>query len=178
MTRMLLTAAAIAAVAVAVGVLAIRRHQPARPKPFVVGVGGDLERTLPRLLGLERRVARTPGVGTVRGPATVIDRAVARAERRIAAVSGGTARGYADALVRLGSIGRPALTNRSFVTTLVYGSGTAPTPRFRAYLPDSGHALVFVQPEPGLGGEETSALRRRIEGIARAARLGVFEVRG
>jgi hypothetical protein len=175
MTRTIVAAAALAALAAPA--VALMGRQGAHPKPIVIVVRGDVERRLPRVLGLERSAARAPGVAAVRGPATLVNAAVTRAKRRLAAMSGGTRQGYADALVRLGSIGRPALSNRAFVTELVYGSGTAAKPPFRAYLPDEGRALVYVRPRAGLGRAATAALARRLERLARASRLDVSEVR-
>jgi hydrophobe/amphiphile efflux-3 (HAE3) family protein len=190
-------------------------------EPIVVSLNGDLERTLDpanllKLVALEGRLARLPGVRSVYGPGTFVNQTIVQTDRIMSRELGGLsaraeaaasrARGraraagapaaivaasgdaafravvksraqdYADLLVRLGSVGAPALSNRTFVGTLVFGAGVTPKKRFQWLFPDAGHALILVRPRPGLQGEPALALGERIRRLASASGLDGIRV--
>lgn len=166
--------AATALVAVVLAAVQLWPSDGAREE-IVVEVKGDLGQTLAAanlrsLLDLEGDLSRVAGVRSVLGPGTFVQRAVVATQRAIGAESGeGNAR--ADLLVRLGLTRAPTLGDRTFVATLVYGSGTRPKPRFARLFPDSGRARIVVRPRPGLGDDALRALEEQLTSIVRARRL-------
>ncbi|MEA2172198.1 MAG: uncharacterized protein QOF76_5498 [Solirubrobacteraceae bacterium] len=165
-------------------------------EPIVVSVGGDVRQilqpaTLLRLLALEGRMARLPGVRAVYGPATFINQAViqtgrvvdgqlgalTRAARRATTpaerhrIVAQRARQFRDLLVRFGSIGPPALDNAGFVRTLIFGSGVEPKKRWQWLFPDAHHAVVLVRAAPGVDGDRAIALGTRLRRLVSQAKL-------
>lgn len=85
-----------------------------------------------------------------------------------------------ELFVRFGSVGLPALTNQTFVNTLVFGAGVEPKRRFRWLFPDTQHALVLVRPEPGVSGPEMLTLGKQIRALTSKAKIegGTTQVAG
>jgi hypothetical protein len=162
-------------IAGAVGLATAAGPSPSARERIAIVVDGDVTGTLApgnleALLRLERKIDRLPGVTGVRGPGTFVEGAVARTTRLIRRKLRGVSdrrQAYRDLLVRIGSVGPPALGNRMFVATLVYGAGTSPKPGLRSIFPSSRRALIVVGAGPGV----TPALERRVRRLARGTRL-------
>lgn len=144
------------------------------PATFLNQTIAQTETVLKRELGAvddearkEADAARAAALAAGAGRAEADRRAAAARERTIRA----KAKDYEDLMVRLGSVGLPSLTNRSYVDGVVFGSGVEPKQRFRWLFPDAEHALIIVRPEPGLGEERTLALGRRMASLTTAAKL-------
>jgi predicted RND superfamily exporter protein len=158
--------------------------------PIIVSLAGDLQNTVGKddlvaLLGLEGDIARSPGVASVYGPGTFVNQTIIQIDNVIKQELGSASldnltpadvQKYKALLVRFGSIGPPALDNRTFVLALVYGSGTTPKRRFQWLFPDNQHAVILVRPDRGLDGPAATALAARIRSLASAAGLNGVRV--
>jgi hypothetical protein len=157
---------------------------PGRAQPFVVSLRGPLATTLdPANLSaeaaLERRLARLPGVRSVLGPATLIERQASALSEQIDRLvarqhpaSRAAARKDLDAvLVHYGYIGRPSLRNQSFIGELIFGAGVVPLRRFAAVLPDAGHARVVILPRAELAAAGLRRLTADVRRLVTGAQL-------
>ncbi|MEV4418408.1 hypothetical protein AB0L40_00350, partial [Patulibacter sp. NPDC049589] len=106
--------------------------------------------------------ARSRAEKAGRSPANAV---LAGEEARLKAL-GSRAESFRALLAQFGSSGVPALGNRAFVDTVVFGMGTTPKPRFRWVFPDVDHALVLVRPEAGLDAAAVLGLGDRIRALA------------
>ena len=143
--------------------------------PIVISLRGNVATTLdPANLTadavLERRISALPGVASVLGPATLIDRQAAQINVAIrgdvAAMSpadrAAARKALATVLVHYGYVGLPSLGNQSFIGQLIFGSGTAPKRQFAAVFPDDGHARVTIELRGHMSDARAQALRTRI----------------
>lgn len=152
--------------------------------PIVISLRGNLATTLdPANLTaeavLERRLAALPGVASVLGPATLIERQAAQANVAIRGYVAATSpagpaaarKALATVLVHYGYIGLPSLANQSFIGQLIFGSGTAPKRRFSAVFPGDDYARVTIVLRADVGDAQAQVLRARIERLVRSAQL-------
>jgi hypothetical protein len=128
------------------------------------------------LYRLELGIGRLPGVKAVYGPGTFVAGAAHATERMMTAElaasrTAATQQTAAAASVRMGFSGRPALTNWSFVSQLVFGAGVGPKPMLGWILPSADHALITVLLRAG--GSATGVTRRIAALTAKGARAGL-----
>lgn len=122
-------------------------------------------------ISVQARTARTDAAAAARKSGASTAKATAAGEAAYQKVLGDKSAEYQNLLVRFGSVGAPALSNTTFVNTLVFGAGTAPKQRFHWLFPDATHALVLVRPKPGISGPEMLALGRAIRKVTAGAKI-------
>lgn len=151
---------------------------------IVVSLHGNVATTLdPANLrtetALERQIAALPGVQSVLGPATLIERQATQTRntirREVAAMhparSAAAQKDLATVLVHYGYVGLPSLANQSFIGQLIFGSETAPERRFVAVFPDGNRARVTIRLDPRVSDDDRARLRDRVERLVAGAPL-------